>query len=261
MFVCVELCAYLYLFVKFLEGINFLNNFMEKSNVKQAVVLAAGRGTRMGSLTEEIPKPMLEIAGRPKLVYSFRSLPKEVKEVFLVVSYKGEIIKKFFGNYFGGRKVYYVWQKDLNGTAGAVSLVKDLVKGRFLVLMGDDLYLQKDLEKLMKYKQAVLAIETKNNFQSGVIEVDEKGYLRAVREKVSSRKEILLNTGAYVLSQDYFHVAPVAISKKEFGLPQTLAKMYPQRKTKVVLASHWQPVGTPEALVEAEKFVKKFLSQ
>ncbi len=234
---------------------------MEKSNVKQAVILAAGLGTRMGSLTEKIPKPMLQIAGQPKLVYSFRALPEEVKEVFLVVSYKGEIIKKFFGNHFEGRKVYYVWQRDLNGTAGAVSLVKGVVKGNFLVLMGDDLYLREDLEKLMKYKQAILAIKAKNNFQSGVIEVDEKGHLRAVRENISSKKEILLNTGAYVLSQDYFNISPVAISKKEFGLPQTLAKMYPQRKTKVILASHWQPVGTPEALVEAEKFVKKFLNQ
>jgi len=123
----------------------------------QCVILVAGRGTRMGKLTSDCPKPMLPIKGRPKLVYILENLPEEIDEVILVIGYLGEQIRNFFGDEHNGLRIKYIEQKELNGSAGAVSLTKNFITDKFLVLMGDDLYLKDDLEKVLVYDWALLA--------------------------------------------------------------------------------------------------------
>ena len=63
----------------------------------QAVILAAGKGTRMRPLTYDIPKPMLPIKGKPVLEYTLSFLPDDIDEVIIVVNYLGKHIKKYFG--------------------------------------------------------------------------------------------------------------------------------------------------------------------
>src|SRR3989344_8278550 len=85
----------------------------------QAVMLAAGRGPRMVALTGEVPKPMLPVEGRPLLEYKLDALPDEIDEVILVIGYQGGVIRKHFGERYGNKRIQYVEQKELNGTAGA----------------------------------------------------------------------------------------------------------------------------------------------
>ncbi|MEA3322787.1 MAG: sugar phosphate nucleotidyltransferase, partial [Patescibacteria group bacterium] len=136
------------------------------------VILAAGFGNRMGNLTENCPKPMLKIKDRPKLAYSIEMLPDEIDDVVLVVGYLKNQIIEFFGSEFDGKKIHYVEQMDFNGTAGAVVLSKDIVKNNFLVIMGDDLYDKDDLEKLIKNEQSLLAYETDQAEQFGLVDID-----------------------------------------------------------------------------------------
>ena len=68
----------------------------------QAVILAAGRGVRMGALTESTPKPMLQIKGRTLLEYKLAALPEEVDEVIIVVGYLGGMIQSHFGGEYNG---------------------------------------------------------------------------------------------------------------------------------------------------------------
>jgi NDP-sugar pyrophosphorylase family protein len=86
----------------------------------QAVILAAGRGTRMNELTTAVPKPMLEVAGRPLLEYKFDAMPEEIDEVVLIVRYLGDIVRRHFGTRWGDKHVTYVEQGDIEGTAGAL---------------------------------------------------------------------------------------------------------------------------------------------
>src|SRR5215212_8859235 len=106
----------------------------------QAVILAAGRGTRMVELTTEVPKPMLEVSGKTLLEYKFDALPEEVAEVIIIVGYLGSVIQRRFGGEYKGKKLFYVEQEELNGTAGALWHAKDILKDRFIVMMGDDIY-------------------------------------------------------------------------------------------------------------------------
>jgi NDP-sugar pyrophosphorylase family protein len=186
-------------------------------------------------------------------------LPKQINDVVLVVGYLSEQIEKYFGNKFGDKNIHYMEQKDFNGTAGAVSLVKDFIKDRCLVLMGDDLYYKKDLEKLLDYEQSLLAFETMRAQQFGLVDLDSEGYLKSVIERPHNKINGLINTGAYVLSKEYFDMPMIAISNTEYGLPQTLVSMYPKNKTKIIVAQKWQSIGTPEDLEIAQSRINEFI--
>jgi bifunctional UDP-N-acetylglucosamine pyrophosphorylase/glucosamine-1-phosphate N-acetyltransferase len=214
----------------------------------------------MGELTENCPKPMLTIHGKPKLAYSIETLPLVVTDVIGVVGYLKEQIVEYFGDVYEGRRMHYVTQEVFNGTAGAMNLCKNTIEGsRFLVTMGDDLYLRSDLEMLLQYDQALLAYKTYEAQQFGLVDVDDNGFLRGVIERPHDKKEGLINTGAYVLSREYFDVDMVRISEAEYGLPQTLAAMNPGHKTKIVEAKQWMAIGTPDDLQRAQEDIYTFI--
>ena len=113
----------------------------------QAIILAAGKGTRMGMLTKNIPKPMLKVAGKTLLEHKFDILPESIDEIIMVIGYLGEVIRDTYGNEYKGKKITYVLQDKMHGTGGAVWLCRDLIADKFLVLNGDDMYAKEDLEK------------------------------------------------------------------------------------------------------------------
>lgn len=225
----------------------------------QAVILAAGRGKRMGDLTLATTKPMLKIKNRPILEYKIKALPEEIKEVIFVVGYHSEHVTSHFGNNYSGRKITYVFQKNLNGTGGAIHLARNILKDRFLVMMGDDLYAKKDLKEILKYKLAILGYEVEDPNQFGVIKTNRKGCMVDVIEKPKKSKYKLANAGVYVLSKDFFNYDLVSLGNGEFGLPQTMARMARDYEINVIRAAAWHPIGNSEDLKKAEKVLHKFV--
>lgn len=221
--------------------------------------MAAGLGTRMRPLTNTIPKPLLTLRGKPILQYTLDFLPKDIDEVIIVINYLGKQIKKHFGDNYGGRKIKYVFQKELNGTGGAVYACKDLLKGTFLVLNGDDIFYYKDLKAMIEEKLAILAFEVSDSSQFGVLKTDEKGNLVEIMEKPHPEKYKLVNTGVYALNEKFFDYDLVPISETEFGLPQTLAKMTQDYPVKILKATRWQTIGNPDEYKKAEEELDKFL--
>ncbi len=213
----------------------------------------------MGALTEHTPKPMLPIRGIPKLVYTLRALPSEITEVIFVIGYLGDQIREYFGKSWGGKRIVYVEQENLDGTGGAICLVKDLVRGKFLVINGDDLYLREDLDRLMDYDLAVLACEVEDATPFGVLQIDASGKLLSIVERPHDGTVKLVNTGAYMLSEYFFHYPLVSISDTEYGLPQTLVSMRSDFDIAVEQTKTWLPIGTPEALAEAERMIGNFV--
>src|SRR4051812_34627957 len=103
----------------------------------QAIILAAGRGSRMGELSKQIPKPMIVVAGKTLLQHKIEALPPEVNEIVIIVGHLSGYITSHFGSEYQGRKITFVEQNELLGTAAALFMAKDLVKGRFISMMGD----------------------------------------------------------------------------------------------------------------------------
>lgn len=215
----------------------------------------------MGALTDATPKPMLSILGKPLLEWKLATLPESIDEVIITIGHLGEQIKNYFGNEWQGKKIRYVKHEKLDGTGGSIRLVYEsgLLTFPVLVMMGDDLYRSEDLECLMKHQLAVLACEMQNSSQFGVLQTDENGSLVRIIEKPHPAEYKLVNTGAYVLNEHFFEYPLVAISEKEFGLPQTLMQMRDKYHIVVEKTNTWFPIGTPEALETAQTKIKKFL--
>jgi bifunctional UDP-N-acetylglucosamine pyrophosphorylase/glucosamine-1-phosphate N-acetyltransferase len=224
----------------------------------QAVILAAGRGTRMGDLTNHTPKPLLKINGWPILEYTLANLPKEISEVIFVIGYHGQKIKDHFGASRGGKELRYVWQRRLDGTGGALWQIRKLLRGKFLVLNGDDLYHHDDLKRIIRHKLAVLAKDVTTPSEFGVINIDEDGHLVQIVEKPSEPQSNLVNAGVYVLNEKFFDYPLVAISETEFGLPQTIAQMVGQHKIKVERAAFWHPNTKAGDLIKAEEIIEEY---
>ncbi len=227
----------------------------------KAVILAAGRGTRMGKLTKNTPKPLLKINKKPKLAYTVEQLPSEITEVVFIIGYLGEQIKNYFGNEYAHKNIHYIEQTKLNGTGGAVMLAKSIVgDSKFLVLMGDDLYLKSDLEKMLKYNFAALAYKSKNSSNYAISKTDSDGFLTEVIEVPHNEKSGYANTGAYMLSSEFFDwkLIPKQEGSDEYGLPQTLVKNKGDNKIKVIPTEKWFPIGDPQALEKSQNIIHEF---
>jgi len=228
----------------------------------KAVILAAGQGVRMRPLTYEVPKPMLEVHGKPLVAYTVAMLPAEIDEVVFVVGYLGEQIKKYFGDSYLGKKISYVQQDELNGTGGALWLCRPQLTKRFVVLMGDDMYCAHDMIRCLEHEQSMLVkevtVEERRGY--GAMTMDAHGNLTAIEEKeLSPGDHCLVNTGLYVLTPQIFHYDLVPIKDgKEFGLPQTVVTMTNNsHPVRLITTDYWLPVGYPDDLKRAEIHLRK----
>ena len=224
----------------------------------QLVILASGKGKGMGELAKNVPKPMLKIKGKPILEHKLDALPREIKEVIFVIGYRGEHIMNHFKKSWGGRRITYVVQRNLNGTGAAVHLVKSFVGERFMVMMGDDLYHKKDIKKILQHDLAILGHEVEDTNLFGIIKTDNRKNMTDVVEKPKRSNDNLANTGLYMMNRKFFDYELVQIASGEYGLPQTLARMTKEHKVKVEKAVNWFPIGNADDLKKAEEIIHKF---
>lgn len=223
----------------------------------QLVILAAGRGKRMLSLTESLPKPMLNVLGNNLIEHKLRILPKEINEVIIVTGYLGEKIREHFGENFKGLKIRYVRQKELLGTVMALREAEKMLSGRFMVMMGDDIYSKEDVSNMMEYEWAVLAKKVEKQSLGARIIVDRKKHIQDIVEGVELRKGMLNNAGLYILNTDFFKYPIVQIPSGEFGLPQTLAKVAKDFEVAVVESKSWHQITSPEDLEKVSEILVK----
>lgn len=224
----------------------------------QAVILAAGLGTRMRPLTNTVAKPLVKVAGRPLLDYTFDALPDEVDEVIMVIGYLGEQIKAYLGDNFRGRAIKYVVQKKMEGTAKALWEAKPFLKGKFVVLMADDIYAREDIEKCLQYEQAMLVMKSNRVGPGGNVVLNEKGELREIVEGDEHPAGSLISTNVFVLGLEFFKYPPLkkAVGSSEYGLPQTVVELSKDHPVSVIEATRWLKITTPEDLTFAEKLLK-----
>lgn len=173
----------------------------------KAVVLAAGEGLRLRPLTANRPKVMIKIANKPILEYVIRSLVAEnIREIQLVVGYRKEQIMTYFGDgtRWGAEISYTVQDKQL-GTAHALYKAKDRLKGRFLVLPGDNIIDPETIRPVVKDKTEWAAVISRSSTPSkyGVVSLDGKP-IRSIVEKPEQEISNLVSTGIYQLSDEVF---------------------------------------------------------
>ncbi|OGG88980.1 hypothetical protein A2592_01615 [Candidatus Kaiserbacteria bacterium RIFOXYD1_FULL_42_15] len=221
----------------------------------QCVILAAGKGTRLRPLTETIPKPLVLVAGKPLLDHIIDALPSAVDELIIVTGYLENKIKDYCGSEYKGRKVTYVHQEEQKGTAPALWLCKDLLKGRFLFMFADDIHGADDIARVASYSRAILTMPTKNPERFGIVVRHPDGTLAEFVEKPVHPPSNLASTGMMVLDTHIFEFELPKETNGEYYLTDVIAEYAKKYPIAVVEENLWIPIGYPEDIVWAEKIL------
>lgn len=224
----------------------------------KAVILAAGRGSRMGRLTDNLCKPMLPLRdGKPLLEHVLKSLPERVDRAIIVTGYKGELIRNYFGDNFKNIFIEYRYQdiddSEMKGTWPAMCLAKEVLledEGEtFLVLNADDLFDKESLEKLVESRNGILIGQVKSLDAArrfGVVIVED-GKMKEIEEKPDNPKSTTVSVGAYVFGNNILlEDNPAKRANGEMMLPDVVESFRKENVLDAVLVKEWKPIGTEE---------------
>ena len=240
----------------------------------KAVILAAGKGTRLRPLTDNTPKPMLPVAGKPLLEWMIERVREaEIGEVLIVTNYLEDQIKDFFKDGKGfGVNISYRTQQEALGTANAIYEAMEWVgENSFLSLYGDHYLEEGTLAKLIKAhkeKEATVAsIRVDDPSQYGAFGIDGEKITRVV-EKPSKGKapSNYANVGIYVFPPEVFwHIEETPKSPRgEYEITDTMQRMIDAGLTlrKYELEKNdWLDIGLPWNLLEANEWAMKNLEK
>jgi bifunctional UDP-N-acetylglucosamine pyrophosphorylase/glucosamine-1-phosphate N-acetyltransferase len=219
----------------------------------KAVIIAAGESTRTHPLTVGMPKPLLKVANKEIIRHNMESLAGLVEEFIIVVGFRKEMVMESLGAEFMGRPVVYVEQKERLGTGHALLQAEKHAKGRTMVLMGDDLYGKKDMERCARHDNCVLAKEVSDPEKFGVF-ILKDGKVADVIEKPKKHVGNLANTGFYMFSPAIFgELKKIKKSERgEYELTDAVKLLASHAPVACEMAEdYWLPIGYPWHLLEA----------
>ncbi|HLC92675.1 MAG TPA: nucleotidyltransferase family protein [archaeon] len=231
--------------------------------ITQAFVLAGGKGERLRPLTDKIPKPLVEVSGKPILQYCIESLASHgVKEIILATGHMHEKVEKYFGSgeKFGVNIVYSVEEEPL-GTGGALKEAEQMLDWNFFMLNGDNIadFDFTDMAKQHFSSGALATIALKEVADVsgfGVARIDGKRIVEFVEKpKIGEEPSHLVNAGAYIIQKDALEMLPAGFNLIERTLFPKLAQ-----GGKLFWFTHrglWLTTDTPQRLKAAEKEISQ----
>lgn len=233
--------------------LNELIGVIERPN--WVVLMAGGLGTRLQPLTDDCPKPLLAVGGKPILETIIESFAEQgFKRIFLSVNYKAEMIRSHFGT--GDRwgvQVTYLHEGTRLGTAGPLSLLPEKPTAPVVVMNGD-LITRVNFDNLLQFHIAQDAVATmavcEYDFQVpyGVVRLDG-AQIEAIEEKPVQK--LFVNAGIYALSPEALEHLPAGIF---FDMPTLFERIIAAGKTTAAypLREYWLDIGRLEELERAQ---------
>lgn len=176
------------------------------------VIMAGGKGERLSPFTKIFPKSLIPVGDKPIIeiiIGKFRRYG--IKQFYLSLNYKGEMIRTYLESIKKDYKVEYIWEKGFLGTAGSIRLIAPSLKDDFIV-SNSDIVVDLDSSDLLSFHRKNKNILTiVGSFQHhrmpyGVIHFEKDGRLKMIQEKPEF--DITINTGVYVLSREAVEYIP-----------------------------------------------------
>jgi NDP-sugar pyrophosphorylase family protein len=218
-----------------------------------AIILAAGLGTRLRPYTETTPKPLLPIQGRPILDWTLGALPPAVGRVIVVVNYLAEQIEAYLKDQKHVRDWVTVRQAVPRGTGDALRACRGQVQAeRFLVLNGDDLFGAADLARLVTRPTGLLAYPVNEPEKFGCVFVKPDGTLDQLVEKKPLPPPQMANIGAYLFPKRAMDVDLPISPRGEYEITDAVTTIAATEPFFVERAAFWLPIGTVEAWQSAQ---------
>ena len=230
--------------------------------VRQAVIMAGGKGTRLHPYSALFPKPLMPLGDMPILELLLRRMKLAgILEVIIAVNHLRHLIEAYFGDgsSIGLRLLYSNEDKPL-GTAGALGRMLDLLDETFFLANGD-LLTTMDLRRMAfshiaEHADASIGVyERENKIDFGLIEFDAENRLCAYREKPTSKYYVSM--GVYMLQREA--VRPYVTTIDYLDMPDLLLKIKASNGNVVCFRDNciWLDIGRPDDFALAQKMFEQ----
>ena len=231
----------------------------------QAVVLAAGEGTRLRPLTEDKPKVMVEVDGQPILSHCFDQLVElGADELIVVVGYLKEKIIDHYGDEYEEIPITYTHQRDQQGLAHALLTVEDHIDDDFMLILGDNIF-NANLQDVVRRQREdradaaflVEEVDCEEASRYGVCDTNKYGEVTDVIEKPDDPPSNLVMTGFYTFSPAIFSACELVqpSNRGEYEISEAIDLLIRSGRTiDAIGLEGWRiDVGYPEDRDEAEE--------
>ena len=230
--------------------------------VNQCLILAAGNGTRIRSVSAGLPKPLVDFRGKPLLEHVIRRAQQAGIERFvIVVGYRSDLIRNWFEGRSLGASVSFIENPDYH-KANVISALnaKNEIQGNFLLLMADHLFEPETARVLLKQRLApgevILAVDPNID---RIFDLDDATKVRRDGNHIIDiGKEIArydaLDTGMFLCSPALFGRLEAATKNGNCSLSDGMRELIRDRRLRAleIGQGQWQDLDTPEALAHAE---------
>jgi mannose-1-phosphate guanylyltransferase len=230
-----------------------------------AILLVGGRGTRLSPITDEIPKPMLPIAGLPVTEHQILTAKRAgVKTLVLATSYLAEVFTPYFGDGSKwGIDLRYAVEKEPLGTGGAISHAAAALDHQnstdpVLIFNGDvisdhDISAQIECHRKNHADATLHLIQVEDARAFGCVPTDDDGRVIEFLEKMERPITNWINAGCYIFNWDVIDSIPrgivTSVERETFpGLIQSKKRIFGYKEN-----SYWLDIGTPTALFKASR--------
>lgn len=237
------------------------------------MILAAGRGKRLGEITNETNKCMLKLKGKPVLEYNLERAAdiEDIKEIIIVVGHRAEDIINKYGIKFRDKKINYVIQREQKGIVHAIECAKDYLEDEdFFLLLGDEVLINsKHREMVKKFKQddvfgicGVCIVDDKSKVsRTYSVMVDEKGRVFRLIEKPKNPLNNIQGTGHCIFKNEilkYIERTPIHPERGEKELPDLIQCAIDDGKIVKIfqICEKYTNINTKEDLEEAKKILE-----
>ena len=231
----------------------------------KAVVLAAGKGTRLRPLTDDKPKGMVEVNGKPLITHCFDQLiDLGADELIVVVGYMKEVIIDHYGDEYEGVPITYTHQREQKGLAHALLTTEEHIDDDFMLILGDNVF-EANLQDVVRRQRedradAAFLVEEvpwEEASRYGVCDTNQYGEITDVVEKPEDPPSNLVMTGFYTFSPAIFHACHLVqpSNRDEYEISDAVDLLIQSGRTiDAIGLDGWRiDVGYPEDREEAER--------
>jgi len=220
----------------------------------KAVVLGAGLGKRLASVTANMPKVMLKVGTKTLIEHNVAKLHRiRISDIAVVIGYKGEMVKEVLGN-----SVTYYEQREQLGTAHAFLCAEEFIHEPYFLGMNGDIFFTDPLTEFIKLKPPAVAVyHVEDTRRFGRMEIKDER-LVAVKEKTDEGAPGFVNAGVYLFPRQIFDLikkTPIS-PRKEYEITDTVQMMINQglKFTVYELKDFWTDIAYLSDLEQARHY-------